>query len=167
VRLFSAVWPSEPALVHLARAVGRVQLPAGMRPVPPEKWHLTLAFYGNDASLPERAGYLDEQLAGLAAPTLRLAGAGTFAGVLWVGVRPVTPRDREALRALASATGAGRKFQPHVTVARWRLDRPGSWLAEQLAGYRGPAWTASRVTLVRSDLGAGYTTVHGVALTTW
>ena len=167
MRLFSAVWPSEPALVHLERAVRRVELPAGVRRVPTEKWHLTLAFYGNDASLPERAGYLDEQLAGLAAPALRLAGAGTFAGVLWVGVEPAAPKDRQALRAVAIAAGAGRKFRPHITVARWRLDRPGRWMAEQLAAYRGAVWIASHVDLVRSDLGAGYTTVHSVPLTAW
>jgi RNA 2',3'-cyclic 3'-phosphodiesterase len=167
VRLFSAVWPSEPALAHLERAVGRLELPAGVRRVPTEKWHLTLAFYGNDASLPERAGYLDERLAGHTAPALRLAGAGTFAGVLWVGVQPVTAADREALRALALAVGAGRKFRPHVTVARWRLDRPGSWLAERLVSYRGPAWTASHVSLVRSELDARYTAVHNVPLIAW
>jgi RNA 2',3'-cyclic 3'-phosphodiesterase len=167
VRLFSAVWPPEPALAHLERAVDRVERPAGVRRVPTDKWHLTLAFYGNDASLPERAGYLDERLAGLAPPALRLAGAGTFAGVLWVGVEPATPTDRESLRAVAAAAGAGRKFRPHITVARWRLDRPGRWMADQLAGYRGAVWTASQVDLVRSDLGAGYRTVHSVPLTPW
>jgi 2'-5' RNA ligase len=165
--LFSAVWPSETALAHLATAVGRVELPAGARPVPPEKWHLTLAFYGNDASPQERAEHLDEQVAGLAAPELRLAGAGTFGGVLWVGVEGATPRDGAALDALAAAAGAGETFRPHVTVARWRQHRPRRRLAEQLAGYRGPAWTVSQVSLVRSGLGAGYTTVHRVALASW
>jgi len=167
VRLFSALWPSEQAIAHLERAVGRIELPAGVRRVPVQKWHLTLAFYGDDASLPERAGYLDERLAGLAAPTLRLAGAGTFAGVLWVGARPVTPADREALRVLASAAGAGRKFRPHITVARWRLDQPDAAMAEQLAGYRGPIWTAGEVSLVSSVPGSDYARVHGVPLTAW
>jgi RNA 2',3'-cyclic 3'-phosphodiesterase len=178
VRLFSALWLPEQVRAHLERAVRLVELPAGVRRVPAREWHLTLAFYGNDASLPERAGYLDERLADLATPTLRLVGSGTFDGVLWVGVQPVTAADREALRTLASAAGANRKFRPHVTVARWRLNRPGAWMAEQLAGYRGPTWTASQVDLVRSDPGAPgatatggasgrYTCVHTVPLAAW
>lgn len=183
MRLFSALWLPEQVRAHLERAVRGVELPAGVRPVPAREWHLTLAFYGNDASLPERAGYLDERLAGLATPTLRLAGSGTFDGVLWVGAQPVTATDREALRTLAAAAGANRKFRPHITVARWRLNQPGAWMAEQLTGYRGPTWTASEVSLVRSALGvpstrAGsdadatsgasrYTCVHTVPLAAW
>lgn len=167
MRLFSAIWPSEPAVHHLEAALRRVELPPGVRRTPPGKWHLTLGFYGNDAILPERATHLDEHLDGMPAPQLRLAGAGTFAGVLWVGVHPVRPTDREALRMLAAAAGAGRKFRPHVTVARWRLDQPGAPMAEQLTGYRGPAWTPSEVTLVSSAAGADYTTVHSVPLHAW
>ena len=170
MRLFSALWPSEQAIAHLRRATQRVELPAGVRWVPAERWHLTLAFYGNDASLPERTGYLDERMAGLAAPVLRLAGAGTFPGVLWVGAQPVAPADREALRRLALAAGAGRKFRPHVTVARWRLDHPGAALTDQLAAYRGPTWTAGEVSLVHSTPGSkgpDYATVHRVRLAAW
>ena len=166
MRLFSAVWPSEQALTHLERAVRLVEVPAGVRRVPAQRWHLTLGFYGNDANAAERADFLDGQLAGVAAPTMRLAGSGTFPGVLWVGVQPITAADRQALRVLAGAAGAARTFRAHVTVARWRLDQPGPWLAAQLAGYRGPTWTARRVDLVRSD-GGEYTTVHSVPLIAW
>jgi 2'-5' RNA ligase len=170
VRLFSALWPSEQAVAHLEQALEQalreVELPAGVRRVPPSTWHLTLGFYGNDASMPERAGHLDDRLAGLAAPTLRLAGSGTFAGVLWVGVQPVAAADRAALRALASAAGAGRKFRPHVTVARWRMGQPGGWMAERFAAYRGPDWTARQVNLMRSVPGVDYECVHSVPLIT-
>jgi 2'-5' RNA ligase len=167
VRLFSALWPPEPAIAHLATALRSVVLPPGVRSTPIAKWHVTLAFYGNDADATERAGLLDERLAGTAAPTLRLVGAGTFPGVLWVGVEPVPPAGRGQLKALATAAGAGDRFHPHVTVARWRFDRSGTRLAAQLARYRGPTWTADAVTLVRSDLGADYTTVHSVPLIAW
>jgi RNA 2',3'-cyclic 3'-phosphodiesterase len=177
VRLFSALWPSEAALAHLDRAVRQVGLPTGVRRTGQGHWHVTLGFYGNDASQAERATFLDGQLAGLAAPTLRLAGAGTFPGVLWVGVEPVTAGDREALRRLAVAAGAGRRFQPHVTVARWRLDQPGDLMVAQLAAYRGPSWRAESADLVHSAQGvtsvgtgprdAAYTVVHRVPLTTW
>ncbi len=173
--LFSALWPSEQAVAHLDRTFRQVGLPAGVRPTPARRWHVTLGFYGNDATVPERADFLDSQLAGLAAPSLRLAGAGTFPGVLWVGVEPVTPADREGLRMLAAAVGAGRKFQAHLTVARWRLDQPGHVMVSQLASYRGPAWTAGTVSLVssatgdrgRTTTGGDYTTVHSVPLITW
>ena len=169
MRLFSAIWPPEPAVAHLKRAFSAVALPATLRPTPPQRWHLTLCFYGNDADPAERADYLDQRLAELPSPRLRLAGAGTFPGVLWVGVRPVAATDRELLRGLAVASGAGRKFRPHITIARWRLNLPAPVPAmhEQLADYRGPAWTAGEVTLVRSEQahgGPAYTTMHTVTL---
>ncbi|HEY0637921.1 MAG TPA: 2'-5' RNA ligase family protein, partial [Pseudonocardiaceae bacterium] len=166
-RLFSAFRPSEAAVAHLARAFRAVALPSGVRPTPAERWHLTLGFYGNEASVPERADHLDTQLAGLAPPTLRLAGAGTFPGVLWVGVQPATAGDREALRRIAVAAGAGRRYQAHVTVARWRLDRPTALMVGQLASYAGPTWTADRVDLVHSEPGGAHTTVHSVPLSAW
>ena len=170
MRLFSAVWLPEPAGEHAEHAVSGLELPAGVRPVPANKWHLTLAFYGDDASLPQRAAHLD-RLAGLPAPALRLAGGGTFAGVLWIGVQPVTQTDREALDALAWAAGAGTPYHPHLTVARWRRAAPDRQLARQLArrlaGYQGPVWVPTSVDLVRSDPGARYTTVHSAPLICW
>jgi 2'-5' RNA ligase len=166
MRLFSAVWLPEPVGEHAERAVRGLELPAWVRPVPAHKWHLTLAFYGDDASLPERAAHLD-RLAGLAAPALRLAGGGTFAGVLWIGVRPVTAADGQALAALAGAAGAHTPYRPHLTVARWRRAAPDRVLAQRLAGYQGPAWVPTSVDLVRSDPGARYTTVHSAPLISW
>lgn len=166
MRLFSAVWLPAPAGAHAERAVRGLELPAGVRPVPADKWHLTLAFYGNDASLPQRAAHLD-RLAGLPAPALRLAGAGMFTGVLWIGVQPVAEADREALAALAGAAGAGTPYRPHLTVARWRRGTPDRRLAQRLAGYQGPVWVPTSVDLVRSDPGARYTTVHSVPLICW
>ena len=73
------------------------------------------------------------------------------------------------LRRLVAASGAGRRFQAHITIARWRLDLPSPvpGMEEQLAGYRGPVWIPPEVSLVRSDQAQGgptYTTVHTVAL---
>lgn len=167
MRLFSALWPAPSAVEHLQREFRAVGLTRGVRATPAERWHVTLAFYGNDASAPERASHLDEHVTGLSAPELRLAGAGVFPGVLWVGVEPVSAADREALRILAAAAGAGRRFTPHVTVARFRLDQPARLMADQLARYRGPSWTATAADLVRSDAAAGYTTVHSVPLGAW
>lgn len=166
MRLFSAIWPSEQAVRHLESELGSVVLPAGVRRVPAAKWHLTLAFYGDDADQDERAAVLDQRLTGLPAPALRLAGSGTFAGVLWIGARPLAAADADALAAIAAAAGAGERFRPHVTVARWHGRRRAAELAQPLAGYLGPAWTATEVGLIRSA-GGNYVRAHGVPLTAW
>lgn len=169
MRLFSAVWPSAEAVAHLDAALRQVELPDGVRRVPSTKWHLTLAFHGDDADLTKRTRRLDKRVAGLRGATMRLAGAGSFPGVLWVGVEPATDEDAAALQALATAAGAERerRYRPHVTVARWRLRRADRALAERLADYRGPQWTATEVTLVHSRQGADYLGVHSVPLITW
>jgi 2'-5' RNA ligase len=169
VRLFCAIWPPERVVAHLNKTFNSVALPPTLRPTPPRRWHITLCFYGNGGDPDERAAFLEQQLANLPAPRLRLAGSGTFPGVLWVGVRPVSAADREVMRRLATASGAGHRFQAHVSIARWRLDLPSPVPAmhEQLAAYRGPVWIPPEVSLVRSEQSHGgptYTTVHTVTL---
>lgn len=163
MRLFSALWPAPEVVEHLAQALAAVPLPPGVRRTPAQHWHLTLAFYGDDADLARRQAELD-RLAALAAPTLRLAGAGTFAGVLWVGVQPADG----ALRELAAAADADPRHphRPHVTVARWRRSRPPVAVPAGLADYCGPAWTPRRAVLVHSH-GGTYRWVHSVALRAW
>jgi 2'-5' RNA ligase len=170
VRLFAALWPPEYAVAGLQQAVDDLDLPPEARPVPPQRWHLTLCFYGNRADPDERAAFLATRLAGLSAPTLQLSGAGTFGQVLWVGVQPVSDADREVLAAIAAAAGATERFHPHVTVARWRRGRPRRAVSQRLAGFSGPVWTAAEVALVRSVPGAGgstYSTLHRVPLVGW
>ncbi|EWM16507.1 2'-5' RNA ligase family protein [Kutzneria sp. 744] len=85
---------------------------------------------------------------------LRLASAGVFGEVLWIGV--------ESDDALAEAAAAVRDhapghverhgFTPHLTVARGKsLD------VVPLLGYKGPWWTSSELVLFRSErTSAGY-----------
>jgi 2'-5' RNA ligase len=164
MRLFTALWPPEAAVDHLAtRLPGR--WPAGVRPTPASRWHLTLCFHG-DAADPEECGERLEALAGSVAPTLRLAGSGSFPGVLWVGVRPRGAADARALTVLAAAAGADPDaFRAHVTIARWR--RGVTPPAGALTGYRGPEWTPDEVALVASHAGAGgprYQTLRRIRL---
>jgi len=125
-------------------------------------WHLTLGFYGDDEPV-VRLSRLGVDLAGAAAPVLRLAGAGRFGAVRWVGVAadPAT-----GLRTLAAAAGADADtFTPHVTLTR-RGGGAGPLFAA-LDGYAGPWWRPDEVTLLASEqTGAGvvYTRVGGVAL---
>lgn len=156
-RLFSALLPSAETVAALRRELARHRGPAtpsSMRWSTVEQWHVTLGFYG-PGDPDARAAWLGSRLAGLRAPVLRLAGVGTFPGVLWLGV------EASGLSAVATAArpeGERRPFVAHLTLARatsHRADR--SAVAELrcwhrlLAGFTSPAWTASDVVLMRSD----------------
>lgn len=146
MRLFVSLRLPPPARAHLASALH------GVRTTDVGQWHVTLAFVG-EWEAPDR---LVPGLAAAAATfpplVLRVRDAGTFPGVLWVGL----DGDVEGLRRLAAGVedacrAAGvelerRPFRPHVTVARRAP-------ASVLRGYEGPEWTAREVELVRSTLG--------------
>ena len=97
MRLFTALWPSEEAARHLAEAVDRVRSTPelaeatggtrGFRFVPPQRWHLTLCFHGDDADqqwlsdrLDRRLTRLGRQDAEFGPPRLRLASGGDGPG---------------------------------------------------------------------------------------
>ncbi|SFB55638.1 2'-5' RNA ligase [Amycolatopsis marina] len=158
VRLFSALVPSAEAVRSLREALDDVP-EAGLRWTPPSQWHITLGFYGVDDPQ-ARAGQLRTSLTGLPAREVRLTGTGTFPGVLWVGV------DGN-LADLATATEAKadeRPFRPHLTVARNRDRLRPESLADTLAGYRGPSWTATEVVLCASEPGPRYTPIERFGL---
>ncbi len=170
MRLFVAIGPPANVLDNLD------ELAAPLRPgrkdlrwTSQEAWHVTLAFLGQ----------VDQAAAARLLPrleraarrhyTFRLAftGAGAFptparANVLWCGVSG----DRLALAHLAASVAAGasragapppdrgRRFQPHLTLARCRMPADVTELVAALAGYQGLAWTADRIHLVHSRLGA-------------
>ena len=48
----------------------------------------------------------------------------------------------------------GRGGLVHLTLARCRMPADVTGLVAALAGYQGPPWTADRIHLVRSRLGA-------------
>jgi 2'-5' RNA ligase len=157
VRLFVAIRPSPEAVAHAAAAVEVVR-PAepGPRWVPPERWHLTLAFYGEvpDDEIDRRVARLDRVLsdAAVGPMSLALAGAGAFARrAVWLGV----VGDVAPLRALARSMSRGpsRPYRPHLTVARLRGDTDPTAAVAALSTYDGPVWTAATVHLVRSRLG--------------
>lgn len=149
-RLFTAVVPPAGAVDALARDVARLPSVPGLRWTPRSQWHITLGFFGTD-DVGARQEWLGPRLAGIAAPRIRLAGSGTFSGVLWCGV------GGEDIAELAAAAGADeqrRAFHPHVTLARGRPPGGIDPVAELLGDHRGPRWTASEVVLLRSDRGS-------------
>jgi 2'-5' RNA ligase len=163
VRLFVAVVPPDAVIGHLDGAVS-VARAAGsdLAWIPVERWHLTLAFYGEvadrEVARVERRGVRATRRA--PAVGLRFAGAGQFGDrVLWAGVQG----DLDGLGALARALATdGRAYRPHLTLARARLRHGGGQVAqgrdlraaaEMLATYDGPPWRADEIVLFRSHLG--------------
>jgi len=170
VRLFVAVVPPVEVTEHLAQFVEprREVRDDDLRWASEENWHVTLAFLGE---VPERkTDELEERLERAARKRppmrLRLAGAGAFpnaaeARVLWTGVHG----DRTALSHLATGTRAsatkagievaGRRFSPHLTLARLRRPVDVTRWLRIFEEYEGPEWTADRIELIASRLGQG------------
>ncbi|HZC39487.1 MAG TPA: RNA 2',3'-cyclic phosphodiesterase [Streptosporangiaceae bacterium] len=166
MRLFVALALPSSSVSDLERVVAPLR-PAwpGLRWTGQEAWHLTLAFLGEvEDGLESRLGTrLERAAARHPSLLLSLGGAGAFpapgrARVLWAGIQG----DRRGLAALAASvaagsrragappSGAGRRYQPHLTLARCRAPADVRPLVEQLSGYDGRPWTASEVYLIRS-----------------
>ena len=154
MRLFVALRPPTEVLAHADAAMAAVrEAHPDLRWVPPERWHLTLAFYGEvpDDKVDGTVAMVERRLRGHVRCALSFAGAGQFARrALWLGVTG----EVDALRATARAvTFERRPYRPHLTVARLRGGVDATGAVESLTTYAGPAWTADSVHLVRSRLG--------------
>ena len=133
-----------------------------------ELWHITLAFLGevSEESLSRLLPRLERAARRHLVFGLSLAGAGAFpsparANVLWSGLSG----DRKALGELAMSVSAGarragapppdegRRYRPHVTLARCRMPADVRAVVDDLSGYQGPTWTAGEIYLIRSTLG--------------
>jgi 2'-5' RNA ligase len=176
VRLFVGVYPPEPALAHLARAVAGLHLGraaavgVNVRLAPRERWHLTVAFLGEvePDRVPDARDALGKAVAGWeeAAPRLRLAGGGRFGRgkftVLWAGaggeVSSLTRLAGSVRHQLKRARVPfdHKPFRPHLTLARPSGRLSPTEVAADLAvlrAYQGPFWTVDGLRLVRSHLG--------------
>jgi 2'-5' RNA ligase len=173
VRLFVALAPPEAALDDLEAACAPLWPGAGeLRWTGRELRHITLAFLGEvgEDLLPALLPRLERAARRHRAFGLRIAGGGAFpsparATVLWSGLAG----DRKTLGELAMSVGAGarragagtevrapgegRRYRPHVTLARSRVPADLSQVVAELSGYAGPGWTAGEIQLIRSTLG--------------
>ncbi|MFJ1765511.1 2'-5' RNA ligase family protein [Amycolatopsis sp. NPDC088138] len=151
--LFSALLPPDDVVEAVAEALGDTG--DGLAWEPPERWHVTLAYYGPD-DLGTRAAWLAGRLAGRRAVDVRLEKAATFPGVLWLTVAG------PELTPLAHAAGAGADTRPyvaHLTLARFPREEPElvrRWTA-QLAGFTSRRWQAAEVALMTSEREPGGT----------
>ncbi len=157
MRLFVALAPPADVLADVAAALGPARtVQPDLRWIPVERWHLTLAFYGEvpDESLAGVIEKVQRKLSHRPVPgpiELSFSGSGQFARrALWIGL----DGDVDRLRALAtSVTTDRRPYRPHLTVARLRGGQDATRAAEVLSSYAGPPWRADEVHLVRSFLG--------------
>lgn len=168
MRLFVAIAPPPAVLEGLETTV------APLRPAWPslrwtgrEAWHVTLAFLGEVGE--DAAGGLGPRMERAAQRhsclSLSFGAGGAFPGprrarVLWTGIHG----DLRALEALARSVAAGarragapppdegRRFRPHLTLARCRAPVDVATLVQALAGYEGAPWTAGEIHLIRSYL---------------
>jgi 2'-5' RNA ligase len=170
MRLFVAVVPPIEVVEDLSEfAAPRREHPdEDIRWAGDDHWHITLAFLGE---VPEwKTDELGERLERAAKRQkpfqLQLSGAGAFPGVpharvLYAGVRDET----ESLKHLAMTTRAaanragvvveGRKFTPHVTLARLRRPVDVTKWVRIFDTYNSPVWTAGNLRLIESRLGQG------------
>jgi RNA 2',3'-cyclic 3'-phosphodiesterase len=170
MRLFVAIAPPPAVLDELDARLEPLR--AGrhdLRWTNREAWHVTLAFLGqvDEAAAARLLPRLERAARRHRTFRLAFASAGAFpaatrANVLWSGLsgdRGALARLADSVAAGASRAGApppdkGRRFQPHLTLARCRMPADVTELVAALTDYQGPPWMADRVHLVRSHLGA-------------
>jgi 2'-5' RNA ligase len=141
LRLFVAIGLPETVRQRLAALERGIP---GARWLPPENLHLTLRFIGevNEGLAEDAASALSHVHA--PAFTMTLAGVGHFghlqrAHSVWAGVEPCPPLSRlrdniESALVRAGFRPEGRKFKPHVTLARVKGET-GHHLANFLAEH--------------------------------
>lgn len=156
MRLFVGIFPPEQAVADLSTLVQTLDLTRRM--VPPERWHITIAFLGDVAPELEanaRAA-LDESASRIG--DLRLCAGGRFGPVLWAGVTGDVPGLIRLSRGVRRAMRARRlhpddkRFRPHLTLARSAEDL-STVDGDLLRAYQGPSWPVTEMVLVRSELG--------------
>jgi 2'-5' RNA ligase len=155
-RLFFALLPPEPARVACEKAARDlvIKMAPGGRSVPPSKYHITLAFLGNQLDADQQFNAIQAARQITAEPfDLRLDIASCFekSKVWWLGARE-TPAGLAKLRSdlskrlLAAGFELDRlPFAPHVTV---------QYTAAKLAKtpLRPIEWKATEFVLMRSTL---------------
>ncbi len=157
-RLFVGLWPSAEVVASLAQRP-QPQHP-GVRWVPPQQWHVTLAFVGNahpDAVVEALGGLEHEPVT---------ATVGTRVGRLGRGVLMVPVSGVEtlaaAVRQRVDGIGSWRETRPflgHLTLARLTNVAACPWATPLAAPL---SWMVDEVAVVASELtadGPRYTTV--------
>lgn len=126
------------------------QLGLTKRVIPPQRWHITLAFVAEGAA--DAALEALDQVR-LPLGELQFRGGGHFGPILWAGVAGDVDGLIKLSRAIRREMRARRLepddkcFRPHLTIAR----SPAA--TTLLRDYEGPMWTPHEVTLIHSEMG--------------
>lgn len=161
MRTFVALDLPEGFVYETGRLARRLARSIEGRFMPPESYHVTLAFLGDvdERGVASALGALDDACRAASPVSVACSGLGTFGrssdATLWLGLAP-----SEGLAALAAdlrdglarrgATFDEKPFKPHVTLAR--RARIG---ACELDGLPFPSDAlATTATVYRSDLGS-------------
>jgi len=165
LRTFIAI--SVPCSGELRGVIRRLgEMGSAVKPVSPEKLHITLKFLGDTPrdQLPEITAAVQESIAGIAGFEMQLAGLGAFPkkqrpSVVWAGVEQGEPlveiaaRLEDLLETL-DFERERRAFSPHLTLARVRRKPPGELFAmfDEHAGTRFGGVPVDAVRLYQSEL---------------
>ena len=162
MRLFYALWPDVRFAKHLSRAAADLPLPVDARRVPPDNYHVTLAFIGEVA--PSHLAALRSIGSTLRAPECALAFDGCE---YWSYSQVVVAVARESPAALSelstllhqalSRSGSVPNFErptralrAHVTLARKVAQAP------VLQAMSPIQWNVRSFSLVSSDTGGAH-----------
>lgn len=164
-RLFLAIWPDDDVVDEL-RALPRKDA-AGVRFVPPDRWHVTLRFLG-EADTQDVVDAVDEAAVTGELPPVPTARLGPAVDVLAERALVVPVQGLEELAdAVRSATAAigeppRRRFFGHLTLARLAPGRPRFRMPAALGLPVAAPFGVEELALVLSTLGpegASYETV--------
>ena len=172
LRVFIAVDLSGQAKTEIGRHIAAIQKLRiqGVRTARPDGMHITVRFLGDVGmhAIPDLREAIRRAASRIEPFGLALGRTGAFpdsdsARVLWVGVdgdvttlRTLHTNMEEELSQIGFR-GDGRRFNPHITVARVRdrvnrSDRLRLVDAMSSIPHRGVAWTADAVVLFSSTL---------------
>ena len=164
-RLFFALWPDDSVRRQIVAACGGAIQAAGGRPIPPENYHITLAFLGNVTA--DRADAVRSAARAVSFPPFTVAldrtGYWPRPRVAWLKPAVCPPElaglaaDLWAALAPIGFTADSRTYKPHVSLVRRVPGGLGSRLPEPVS------WPVSEFVLARSETrpeGAVYTLVE-------
>jgi 2'-5' RNA ligase len=161
VRVFFALWPDDWARTCIAAAAAAVPASAGASFVPPENYHVTLAFVG-EIAMPGLAVLQQIGRTGRAAAVTIEINAYEYwqeAKVL-VAVaresRALTELSAQLQGALLPAHRAALPARPHVTLARKVAQAP---VLQAMSPFSWRAWSFSLVSSNTSGAHSVYTVV--------
>ena len=153
MRLFFALRPNVVALQNLCDLAAGLELSAGSRPVPPENYHVTLAFVGDVAAEVfasiRKIGTGNTRSRGVVSLDMcefwPPARAVVATGNVSVGLLDLAGRLQSAVAAHGANNAAEHLWRPHVTLARKVLQPP------VLQAMSPISWTVDSFALMSSE----------------